>query len=86
MAYSRAMAHSINDRIAARVRGELAARNISHSTYAAAIGVPERTIARRLAGNSSWTADEVADSADYLNLTIPDLIAGWQSSQTRAVS
>ena len=68
------MASSINERIAARVRGELATRGLSRESFYLGTGMSERTGARRLAGTSSWTTDELAATSAFLDIPMSALV------------
>lgn len=61
---------SINQVVAARVRSVLAERRISNADFAIAVGLSDRTAARRLAGTSSWALDELDATAQYLSVPL----------------
>lgn len=64
-----------NDRVAANVRAELAARRISGSRLATAVGVTRSTMYRRLDGTAPWPVDEVEAVADFLGVPVESLFA-----------
>lgn len=65
---------TINAEVAARVRSALAERGISNADFALGIGLADRTAARRLAGSSSWTLDELAATARFLGVPLSSLL------------
>jgi|GEM_PF-1852039 len=73
---------TINERIASRVRAELASKGISREEFYLGVGLAERTGARRLAGSSSWTTDELAATAAFLGVSISSLVASTPARAT----
>lgn len=65
----------INQRIAERIRAMLAERRIPASDFYVAVGMSDRTGARRLAGTSSWTTDELAAAAEFLGVPLSALVS-----------
>lgn len=56
--------------VAANVRAELGRVNCSQSKAAAAIGMSQAALSKRLAGRLPFTVDEVGDLADYLGINV----------------
>lgn len=73
---------TINDTVASRIRAILAERGISHADFYLAVGLSDRTGARRLSGASSWTTDELAAAARFLDVRLSALV----SDQAEAVA
>lgn len=59
----------------ALVRGFLLTQNVSHSTAAELLDLPKSSVSARLAGDTRFTAEEIATLAAYLDLDAGDLIA-----------
>lgn len=64
----------VNELVATRVRDILAGEGISQHDFFVATGMAERTGARRLAGASSWSTDELAAAAKFLGVPISELV------------
>lgn len=62
--------------IAANVRVELARANVSGVQMAAKIGLPTSTFSRRMAGEVSFDAEELAAVAAVLDITTDVLLSG----------
>lgn len=75
---------SINEVAASRIRALLAERGISHADFAIGVGLSDRTAARRLAGSSSWTLDELSSAARFLDIPLGSLIARADSDRSAA--
>lgn len=73
----------INQRVASRVKGLLAEQGITNDDFFLAVGFSDRTGARRLAGTSAWTTDELATTAHVLGVSLSALVAD-RASQTDA--
>lgn len=56
--------------VAANVRAELGRVNSSQSKAAAAIGMSQAALSKRLAGRLPFTVDELGDIADYLGVPV----------------
>jgi DNA-binding Xre family transcriptional regulator len=65
---------AIHERVAVNVKKMLAERHTSAKTMYEAIGIPERTGARRLSGKSRWNTDELEAVANYLEVNPADLL------------
>lgn len=61
---------------ASTVRAEMARRGIKGRQLATQVGIPERTLRRRLAGHVPFTAEELAAVAVVLGVPVANLIAG----------
>lgn len=66
---------TINRIVAVTVRALLAERGASHAEFFTAVGLSDRTGARRLAGTSSWTTDELGAAAAFLGVPLSTLVA-----------
>lgn len=64
------------DVIAANVRVELARAKVSGAQAAQAIGIPGSTFSRRMTGETSFSAEEVAAIAALLGVTSDVLLSG----------
>lgn len=60
--------------ISERVRAALADRAITQQSLSRSTGIPERTLARRLAGKSTWTIDELDAVSASLDVSMARLI------------
>ncbi len=77
---------SINERIASRIRGELAVRGITREQFYVGAGFAERTGARRLAGTTPWTTDELARVAAFFDVALSALFDDRQPLAAAAAS
>ena len=68
------MAHTLNEEIAGNVRDALRASGVPITTLADDTGIAERTIRRRLGGNSDWTTSELARIAKRLEVPVARLM------------
>jgi hypothetical protein len=68
------MATDLNERIAENVRARLAGAGIAREDYYLGSGMSERTGARRLTGKTSWTTDELAATARFLDVPLSALL------------
>ena len=68
------MAHSNDAEIAGRVRDALEERGVPIRTLAADTGIAERTLRRRLAGESHWLTNDLHLIASRLGVPPSDLI------------
>lgn len=62
--------------IAANVRVELARANVSGAQMAAHVGIPASTFSRRMVGDTSFSAEEIAAIAASLGISADVLLAG----------
>lgn len=62
------------NRTAMNVRAEMARHGCSQSALAAAIGISQTALHRRLSAHTSFTVDQIVAIAKYLNVAIVDLI------------
>jgi transcriptional regulator with XRE-family HTH domain len=62
-------------RVTSRVRHELRARRISQEELAAAIGISQQAVSRRLTGDVDFTLTELGIVAEQLGTSIADLTA-----------
>lgn len=63
------------NRVAANVRAELAARRLSGTALATALGITRSTMYRRLDGRSTWPVDDLEKVADFLGVDVLSLLA-----------
>lgn len=71
---STAQAEPLDTSVASNVRAEMARRKASGRDLAIALGWSERTVRRRLAGDSPFTVDELTAVARYLRVPAADLL------------
>ena len=62
-------------RVAANVRAELAARQISGTALASALGIARSTMYRYLDGTSPWPVNSVEAVANFLEVPVQSLFA-----------
>lgn len=74
MAYGTHMTHTLNEEIADNVREALHASGVTITTLSATTGISERTLTRRLRGNSDWTTSEIARIAARLGVHVTSLV------------
>jgi predicted transcriptional regulator len=67
---------TLNGEIAVRVRGAADDAQITQQDLALKAGIPDRTFARLLAGQSDWRVSQVNQVADALGLDLHDLLMG----------
>ena len=65
---------SLNTLVGAEIRAELARRRMTHEVFAKGIKVSQATLARRLAGTSPFTLNELEAAAKYLNVPVTQLL------------
>lgn len=72
------MAHtqSLNAEIAGNVRATLAERGVSQTELSTLTPIAERTLRRRMTGDSPWTTDELAWVSDALQVPVLALLKG----------
>lgn len=70
------MAHPLNAEIADRVREALTESGVRITTLSADTGIKERTLRRRLKGDSDWLASDIARIAKRLEVDPTDLMGG----------
>lgn len=68
------MTYTLNEEIADRVRDALTASGVTVTTLSADTGIAERTLHRRLQGNSDWTTGEIARIARRLGVHVTSLV------------
>lgn len=68
------MTYRLNAELADNVRSALHASGVTIITLADATGIAERTLNRRLQGNSDWTTGEVERIANALGVTVVSLV------------
>jgi len=74
MAYVTHMTQTLNEEIASTVRDTLHETGVTIANLAAATGISERTLTRRLRGNSDWTTSELARIAQRLGVSVTSLM------------
>ena len=74
------MAHTLNEEIAGNVRGALDASGVPITTLATDTGIAERTLRRRLGGNSDWNTSELARIAKRLEVPVSQLMGGTHAA------
>lgn len=57
-------------RVAANVRAEMARRRVSQESLAAALGMSQASVSRRLTNITPFTADELSKVAAHLDLPV----------------
>lgn len=62
------------------VRAELARRRVSGRELATRLGWSERTLRRRLAGQTPFTVDELTSVASFLDVPVLELLPAEQAS------
>jgi len=70
------MKSAVAQRIGDAVRLELVHQGKTQVDLARALGMPQATLSRRVNGTTTFRADELAEVATYLGVTINDLYAG----------
>lgn len=78
------MARTTDTGTADAVRAELARRRRSGRDLAKAVGLPERTLRRRLGGDTQFTATEIAAVAQFLELPVEALVRPRDGIQQEA--
>ncbi|RIR58244.1 XRE family transcriptional regulator [Mycobacteroides abscessus] len=73
------MATTIDQRVAANVRAEMARRRVSQQTLANAMDLSFMSISRRMSGHVSFSISELYRVAEVLKVDIRTLIALEQS-------
>lgn len=71
---STTVAATVTQTVAATVRGIIAESGRSQSSLAEQSGIPRVTLRRRLAAQSPFTVQELADIGDALNVSVVDII------------
>lgn len=61
---------------AANVRAEVARRNITQVQIAAALGLPQSGVSRRMKGTVPFSLDELSAMAALLDVPLSDLLDG----------
>lgn len=64
----------ITQTVAAAVRGLIAERGMSELSMAQESGIPRVTLRRRLAGQTAFTVQELADVGRVLDITVLDIV------------
>ena len=75
------MNETLNTRVAAEIRAEMARQRISGRRVAERIGKPFTTVARWLRTGEGWDLDELDAITAVLGISIPDLIDRAQSNR-----
>lgn len=63
------------ERTAAAVRHAMTASGCSQARLAQVLRVSQRAVSRRLTGEVPFDVDELAAVAEYLHVSLPDLVA-----------
>jgi transcriptional regulator with XRE-family HTH domain len=79
------MTATVSDRVASNVRAELARRRLSQQALAAALGVSQTHVSRRLVGKVAFDVEELHAVADFLGLRVAALLATTSSGADVAV-
>lgn len=66
----------LNGEIADRVRAAAEVAGVTHQDIALAAGIPDRTLARLLAGSADWRVNQVNQVADALGIDLRVLLMG----------
>lgn len=62
------------EHVNATIRAELARRGFTQGDLAAAIGLHQVTVSQRMVGRRQWALDELQRVADYLGISLVDLV------------
>jgi transcriptional regulator with XRE-family HTH domain len=62
--------------VGANVRAEMARRSVTQTTLAAALGISQAQVSKRLAGAVAFDVNELRAVADFLGVPLPLLIEG----------
>lgn len=62
-------------RVAERVKAIMSDRGVTQNDLAAALGVSQQSVSRRVNGLQPWSIDELAIVSDRLGVTLTDLTA-----------
>jgi len=68
------MTQNLNGEIAGRVRTILHTDGVTIGTLSTETGISERTLTRRLSGNTDWTTSEIARIANKLGVHVTSLV------------
>ena len=66
---------STTQRVAANLRAEMARQRMTQEALAAAAGLSQQAVSRRLLGHGSLTVDDVERFADILGITTDRLLS-----------
>lgn len=69
-----------SEAVAAEVRAFMARKRISQTTAAAALGIGQSSMSRRLNGTAPFTVDELYRLADLFQISPSDLISSERAS------
>lgn len=61
-------------RVAEAIRAQMSAQNITQHDVAAALGISQQSVSRRLSGLTGWSVDELVAVADLLGTSPTDLM------------
>jgi len=73
---------AISETIAATIRAELARRKLTQEGLAAALGLSQPNVSRRLAGATPWNVEELAAVADLFGMEVRDLLPAAKAVTT----
>lgn len=69
------MAYELPQQIANKVKNALADQELTQSALAAHLGVSQSMISRRLAGVYAWPLHELAPLAEFLGISVNELLS-----------
>lgn len=75
---------NISAAVGANIRAEMARRGVAQMTLAAAVGVSQSGLSKRLRGHTPLGVDELLRIAAFLDVPVNDLIPSTASEQVPA--
>lgn len=66
---------ALNGKVAAQIRALMAARRKTSAELGEALGISQSAAARRLRGEGTFNLNQIQTVADWLGLTVADIIA-----------
>lgn len=65
---------NLTDRVAAQIRALMAARRLTSAELGKALGISQSSASRRMVGDGTFNLDEIQATADWLGVSITDII------------
>lgn len=75
---------SVNNQIGRRVQTHLAGAGMTQGQLAAALGLTQAAVSRKLSGDRPWFADELANVSWVLSVSVGELFGEGQEPQEPA--
>jgi transcriptional regulator with XRE-family HTH domain len=72
------MTRNVSEGVAEELRALLARRQISGKQLAAHLGISQFAVSRRLRGETPFTVDELTAIAEFLGVSLHDLLPGGE--------